>query len=185
MTDYYKLKIAGLTRRLPLKPVSRHTRIASFNILGDVELVENISKEMTKRLKKIDFDILVGPEVKVVPLIHDLAKKFNQKNYVIFRKSVKPHMISPIILRPLPYFPKHVRPLVIDGADALLLKGKKAVIIDDVVSTGVTMRMAKKLMENVGAEVVATFAVIKQGDKQFEELENFSFLSEVPVFKNK
>ena len=92
-------------------------------------------------------------------------------------------MISPTILKPLSYFPKHVRPLVIDGVDRNLLAGKKVVIVDDVVSTGVTLRMIKHLMEKIGVEIVATAAVIRQGEAQFDEIENFIYLTELPIFK--
>lgn len=181
--DNYVLKICGLERKLPLIYVGRKTRLASFSLLGDVELVGKVAQEMSKKLAKVDFDFFVGPEVKVVPLIYELAKRFKQKRFVICRKSVKPSMVSPVILKPLPYFPKHVRQLVLDGADAVLLSGKKVVIVDDVVSTGVTLRMVKKIMEKIGAEVVATMAILRQG-KQFDPMEDLIFLGEVPVFGN-
>ena len=184
MLEYFGLKICGLTRKLPLIPISKNTKIASFNILGDAELTEKVATELSKRLKKYKFDYLVGPEVKVVPLIHELATKLRHKKYVICRKSVKPYMASPTILKPLSHFPKHVRPLVIDGEDKAALSGKKVVIVDDVVSTGVTIRMISFLMEKIGAQVVATAAIIRQGEKQFDEIENFVYLAELPIFKN-
>lgn len=184
MTGYYTLEICGLKRKLPLIPISPKTRIASFNILGDTELTEKVAQALARKLKKIKFDYLVGPEVKVVPLIHELSRKLGHKKYVICRKSVKPYMISPTILKPLSYFPKHVRPLVIDGVDKEMLTGKKVVIVDDVVSTGVTIRMIKKLMEKIGTEVVATTAIIRQGEKQFDAIENFIYLAELPIFKS-
>ena len=85
-------------------------------------------------------------------------------------------------LKPLSYFPKHVRQLVLDGVDAEFLKNKKVIIIDDVISTGVTMRMMSKLMEKVGATVVAHVAVLKQGE-QFDKYDNLLTLAELPVFK--
>lgn len=184
MTDYFELSICGLKRRLPFIPVSPKTKIASFNILGDTELTEKIAVELAKKLKKYKFDYLAGPEVKVVPLIYELSKKLGHKKYVICRKSVKPYMVSPTILKPLSYFPKHVRSLTIDGADRELLIGKKVVIVDDVVSTGVTIRMIKKLMEKIGAQVVATASIIRQGEKQFDEIDNFIYLTTLPIFKN-
>lgn len=149
-----------------------------------MELTEKAAKELAKKLKKYDFEYLVGPEVKVVPLIHSLASKLGHKKYVICRKSVKPYMISPSILKPLSHFPKHVRPLVIDREDKAALSGKKVVIVDDVVSTGVTIRMISFLMEKIGAQVVATAAIIRQGEKQFDEIENFVYLAKLPIFKN-
>jgi len=180
----YNIEICGLKRKLHLIPISKNTKIASFNILGDTELTEKVAQVLARKLKKYKFDFLVGPEVKVVSLLYELSRKLGQKKYVVCRKSVKPYMISPVVLKPLSYFPKHVRPLVIDGVDGTLLAGKKVVIIDDVVSTGVTLRMVKYLMEKVGAKVVASASVIRQGNVQFDEIENFIYLSELPIFKN-
>lgn len=183
MADYYKLKICGLTRQLPLKGIGRKTKLANFNIVGDIELVEKVSQALFKKIKKFNFDYLVGPSVKSVPLVHELSKKFGIEKYVICRKSIKPFMISPVVLKPLPHFPKHVKELVIDGADQRLLKGKKVVVVDDVVSTGVTMRMMKKLMEKIGAEVVAVAAIILQGENQFDQFNNLVYLTTMPIFK--
>lgn len=183
MADFYNLKIAGLKRKLPLIPVSPKTKIASFNILGDTELTQKVALALARKLKKYTFDFLVGPEVKVVPLIYELSKKLGHKRYIICRKSVKPYMLAPLVIKPLAYFPKHVRPLVMDSVDKNLLTGKKVVIVDDVVSTGVTLRMIRHLMQKVGAEVVACAAVIRQGNSQFDEIENFVYLAELPIFK--
>lgn len=180
--EFYKLELCGLVRNLPLIFVGKNTRLASFSLLGDVLLIGKIADEFTKKFKKIEFDFLVGPEVKVVPLIFELARRFKQERFVVCRKSVKPHMVSPVILKPLPHFPKHIRQLVIDGSDAEILKNKKVIIIDDVISTGVTMRMMGHLMEKVGAKVVLYAAVLKQGE-QFDKFENLLTLAELPVFK--
>ncbi|MFH1602045.1 MAG: phosphoribosyltransferase family protein [Candidatus Shapirobacteria bacterium] len=184
MRDFYDLAICGLQRKLPLIGIGKNTKIASLNISGDVLLIRATAKALYKKLKKYDFDYLVGPEVKVVPLIDQLANIFNHKHYVICRKSRKPHMINPLVLKPLPHFPKHVKPLVIDGLDRDLIKGKKVAIVDDVISTGVTMRMMKKLMEKCEADIVVFGAIVKQGEKLFEELEPFEYLVSLPIFKS-
>lgn len=181
--DYFDLSICGIERKLPLIFVGRNTRLASFNLLGDVELVDRLADELAQKLRNVEFDFLVGPEVKVVPLIHGVAKRLGQKKFIVCRKSVKPYMVTPVILKPLAHFPKHVRQLVLDGSDAEILKNKKVVVMDDVISTGVTVRMMNRLMEKVGAKVVATVAVFRQGE-QFEEIPNLIFLGELPIFKN-
>ena len=182
--DYFTVEICGLSRRLPLMQVGRNTKIASFSILGDVELVDRLADEMAQRIKKLDiqFDYIVGPEVKAVPLIHGIAKRLGQKRFVVCRKSIKPYMVNPIKIIPLSYFPKHAKPLVVNGPDVELLRGKRVVIIDDVISSGVTMRMMSYLMEKVGAEVVGIFTAIKQGE-QLDHFENLYFISELPIFK--
>ncbi len=181
--EYYNLRVCGITRKLPLIHVGKNTCIASFSILGDVELVDAMADKMASELKETEFDYLVGPEVRVLPLIHGVAKRLGHKHYVVCRETVKPYMIGPVILKPLSHFPKHVHPLVLNGPDAKLLKNKKVVIIDDVISTGVTMRMVAHLMKKVDASVVASFAAIKQG-RQFDQFDNLFFLGKLPIFKN-
>ena len=179
--EKYALTVCGLKRELPLVAVGRNTKIASFSLLGDQKLVEAVAGQMAKRLGKVKFDYLVGPEVKVVPLVSELARRLGHERFVVCRKSVKPYMFRPVVLKPLPHFPKHVRQLVIDGADADLLAGKRVAVIDDVVSTGVTMRMMAKLMEKVGAKVAVFAAVLKQGE-QFDEMPELLTLAQLPVF---
>ncbi|QQG47865.1 MAG: adenine phosphoribosyltransferase [Candidatus Woesebacteria bacterium] len=181
--EYFDLKICGLSRKLPLIRVGKNTRIASFSILGDVELTDCLADEIAKRLKKIKFDYLVGPEVKVLPLIHGVAKRLGHKRFVICRKSIKPYMISPVKLEPLSHFPKHIKPLVLNGSDSKLLKNKKIVVIDDVISTGVTMRMIAYLMKKLDAKVITYFAALKQGE-QFDEIKNLTYLGELPIFRS-
>jgi adenine phosphoribosyltransferase len=178
----YTLELCGVKRELPLTAVGRTTQLANFSLLGDVELTRLIAKELSLKFKSLTFDCFVGPEVKVVPLLQELAGQLDYKKYVVCRKSIKPGMLAPIILKPLPHFPKHVKQLVLDGRDATFLKGKKVIIIDDVISTGVTMRMMTHLMTKVGAEVVLMAAVLKQG-KQFDKFDNLLTIGELPVFK--
>ena len=181
--EYYSLEICNLKRQLPIKAVGRTSSLASFSILGDVELVEKVADQLVEKLSDFEFDCLAGPESKVVPLLHVISKKLGHPRYVVCRKSIKSYMVSPVVLKPLPYFPKHVKSLVLDGVDAELIRNKRVVIIDDVVSTGVTMRMMKKIVEQAEGKVVACAAVIRQGENQFDTIDNFIYLATLPIFK--
>jgi adenine phosphoribosyltransferase len=182
--QYYTLKLLGLTRKLPLVYVGKRTQLANLTLLGDVELVDKLADILTEKIKSLHFDYLVAPEIKIVPLVHGVAKRLGHKRFVVCRKTVKPYMVNPVILKPLSHFPKHVRPLVMSGEDAKFLKEKRVVLMDDVVSTGVTMRMLTKLMEKIVAHVVLRVAVLKQGE-QFEPIDNLITLGELPIFKEK
>lgn len=174
--DYYTLKLCGLVRKLPIVSLGPRLKIASFNLLGDGELVEKVAEALEKEIKKFDFDFLVGPEVKVVPLLQVLSKRLGKPRYVILRKNIMGYMLRPISNKTKPT-------LVLNGPDAEILKGKKVVIVDDVVSTGRTIKVVRELMKMVGAEVVGAVAVLKQGEKQ-EKLEiPFSFLETIPLFQ--
>lgn len=176
--QYYNLKLCGLKRDLPLIYLGPKTKIASFSLLGDGELVDKVANSLSKKIKKFNFDYLVGPEVKVVPLIQKLSDLLNKKQYVICRKSIKPYMVHPIVYHP-ENLKRHLRSMVIDGRDAEMLKNKKIMIVDDVVSTGTTIEAVKTLMEKVGAEIVKTAAILKQGDIYKGDL---VFLETLPIF---
>lgn len=173
--DYYTLKLCGLTRKLPIVSLGPKLKIASFNLLGDGELVEKVADELVKEIKKFDFDYLVGPEVKVVPLLQALSKRLNQPRYVILRKNIMGYMVKPISNKSKPT-------LVLNGPDAEILRNKKILIVDDVISTGRTIKVVKELMKMIGAEVVGVVAVLKQGEKQEEFGIPIVFLDTLPLF---
>lgn len=173
--DYYSLNMGGLKRDLPIVSISPKIKIASFNLLGDNEMVEVIAKLMKQKLSGVGFDYLVGPEVKVVPLLYELSRLLNKDKYMVCRKQIHGYMVSPIS--------SVVKPgLVMDGADAKLLKEKKVVVVDDVVSSGRTMKVMDDLMNIVGAKIVAHIAVFRQGNKDDIRLNNLIHLGELPLF---
>lgn len=175
--QFYELDLCGLKRQLPIVHLAPKIKIASFNLLGDRELVEIAAKNLVDRIKDYQFDFLIGPEVKVVPLLQEMAKLLNQSRYIICRKNIMGYMINPIISRSRPS-------LVINGNDADLIKNKKVFIIDDVVSTGRTIKVMKELINQVGAEIVGVAAVLKQGKNvENQNLDSLIFLQELPIFK--
>jgi len=178
--EYYQLDFFGLKRKLTVTFLSPKLMIANFNILGDVELTEKAGEQLQEKLRErnINPDCFVGPEIKVVPFVHHMAKRFGQLRYVILRKSVRGYMTNPFIEHPWKTAPKHVKKLVLSGYDQEYLRGKKVVLIDDVVSTGVTMEILAKVMEKIGATVLARCAIFKQGDKYKE---NLIYLAELPL----
>jgi adenine phosphoribosyltransferase len=180
--EYYTLNLYGLTRKLPLVHASRQTKLANFSLLGDIELVDVLADAYTQKLNALSFDYLVAGGVKVVPLVHGIAKRLGHKRFVVCRKRVKPYMVDPVIFRPPSNFPKHVHPLIINGTDVTFLKNKKVVVIDDVVSTGMTMHLLHMLMKHIGALVVASAAVLRQGE-QFTTLKDFIYVGEIPIVK--
>ncbi len=177
---FYTLNFFGLVRELPFSFLSPRLKIANFSVLGDVEFTEKAGEELEKilRKRKLFPDCFVGPEVKVVPFVHHMAKRFGHNRYVILRKSVKGYMVDPLIEYPKSKAPQHIKKLVLDGRDRDFLKGKKVVLVDDVVSTGVTMRMLEGLMGKIGVIVLAKCCLFKQNGNYGDELIS---LAELPL----
>lgn len=173
--DYFTLKIDKVTRELPIVSIRANLKVASVNLLGDTELVEIISKKILVKLKHIEFDYFVGPEVKVVPLLHELTKLTKRARYVVCRKNIYGYMVSPVKSNLKNQF-------VINGPDVNLLKGKRVVIVDDVVTTGSTFYAIERLMELIDAKVVAKVAVFKQGDDLHVNNKDTIFVSSLPTF---
>lgn len=172
---FHLLKIGRLKRKLPIVSLGPKIKVASFNLMGDRVLVEVLAKSLARKLRKYQFDFLVGPEVKVVPLLHELSRILAKKRYVICRKSIHGYMVSPLRT-------PGKNGLVLDGTDAELIKDKKIIIVDDVVSSGNTLRLVENLTNQAGASVVARVAVFKQGGKIEKEIPDLIFLDSLPVF---
>lgn len=175
--DYYTFHFRGLTRKLLIVPLGPKLKIASLNLLGDRELVEVSAKALAQKIKDIDFDVLVGPEVKVVSLLHALSQILGQPRYIVCRKKIHGYMINPITSGRHPA-------LVLDGPDAEFIRNKKVAIIDDVISTGRTLKVMKELVQENGGKVVVNAVIAKQGPEPLENIENLIFLTKLPLLKN-
>lgn len=180
---FYKLHICGLIRKLPIIPLSPELYIASFVMLGDTELVNICAANLAAKISHCEFDYLVGPEVKVVPLLHALATFLGHKRYIVLRKSVKSYMQGPISLddevKSITTSAK--QSLVINGLDAERIRGKKTVIVDDVVSTGGTIKSTEKLLSLIGAEIVCRVAILKEGNF-YDDRSKLIYLADLPIF---
>lgn len=173
----FSLEICGLTRHLPIVPLGPKLKIASFNLLGDGELVETTARELAKKLRQFDFDVLVGPEVKVVPLLQTLSQILKKPRYVVLRKKIHGYMVRPQKLGREPT-------LVIDSRDAEFLQGKKVAVIDDVISTGRTLQATRELVEQSGGEVIVNAVIFKQGGAPIKGIPDLIYLGELPLFRN-
>lgn len=160
----YPVEIAGLKRDLRLFEVAPGLRIAILNILGDTELVQACAKELNKKLKDVDYDVLVTAEAKSIPLAYALSVE-TKKPYVVFRKTYKPYMGDAIKAETLSITTGQPQILILDEKDRSLLDGKKAVIVDDVISTGSTLQGMRMILEKAGASVAAEAAILTEGDR--------------------
>lgn len=173
----YPVDIAGVRRELPVVQVGPDVSVALFNMLGDTEVVEEAAAALAHRMPA-DINVLVTPEVKAVPLAHALSR-LTAKPYVVARKTEKPYMINPVSRTVISITTGKPQLLVLDGTDIPLLKGKKVAIVDDVVSTGSTLKGLSDLITDVGGVVGAVMAVFTEGSPR----EDVIALGHLPLFK--
>ena len=160
----YPVEIAGLKRELPLFEVKPGLRIAILNILGDTELVQACAKALGEQLKKVSYDALITAEAKSIPLAYALSVE-TKKPYIVLRKAYKPYMGDALRAETLSITTGEPQTLILDEKDRETIKGKKVVIVDDVISTGSTLQGMRMIIEKAGAEVAAETAIFTEGER--------------------
>ena len=166
MTNHetYSIEIAGVKRELRLFEIKPGLRIAILNILGDTELVQACARELAKKLEEVEYDILVTAEAKSIPLAYALSVE-TKKPYMVLRKSYKPYMGNALKAETLSITTGQPQVLILDEKDSDLIKGRKVVILDDVISTGSTLQGMRMILDKVNASVVAEAAILTEGDR--------------------
>lgn len=181
--NFYSLHVAGLTRRLPKIKINDTLTIASFVMLGDTELIEKAAQGIYEHpdFPKYDIDILVCPEAKAIPLTHVLAKLV-QVNYIVARKSLKSYMSNPIVEKVSSITTAGEQMLVLDGPDAERIRGRNVCIVDDVVSTGGSLKSLENLLSKVGCKVICKTAVLLE--EAGYDRDDLVYLARLPIFKS-
>ncbi len=179
--DVHSVEIAGLKRDLRLFEIKPGLKIAILNILGDTELVQACARELGEKLKDTQYDILVTAEAKSIPLAHALSVE-TEKPYVVLRKAYKPYMGAALQAETLSITTGQPQILILDEKDVDMMKGKRVVIVDDVISTGSTLQGMRMILEKAGSKVVAEAAIFTEGDRA--RWENIIALGHLPLFTN-
>jgi adenine phosphoribosyltransferase len=157
----YEIDIAGLKRHLPLCPVTEDLYIGAFVIFGDVEMTVHGAAELLKR--DPEFDYILAPEAKAIPLAYEMARQ-SGKPYLLARKKAKAYMSGVFSVTVQSITTAGEQTLIIDTADAEAIAGKRVLLLDDVISTGESLRALEALAHRAGAKVVARMAILAEGD---------------------
>ena len=175
---HHTMTIAGLQRNLPLCPVTEDLYIGAFVIFGDAQLTEAAAAELLKRAP--EYDYIITAEAKGIPLAHEMARQSNSAKYFVARKGKKLYMTSVFGVEVRSITTDAVQHLYLDGEDAALMKGKKILLVDDVISTGESLRALEALVEQAGGIICGRMAILAEGDAQNRE--DLIYLEKLPVF---
>ena len=174
----YTLNVAGLTRELPIIKLSYDLSIASFVILGDTEIVRKTAPIIAKKLPEVDF--IVTAEAKGIPLAYEISRVLNLNEYVVARKSVKAYMEESIEVEVNSITTTNSQKLYLNNRDAKKIKGKRIALVDDVISTGQSLKALERLVEKAGGKVLAKAAILAEGDAK--DRKDILFLEALPTF---
>lgn len=174
----YRMKVAGVERDLKLCPIGENLNIGAFILFGDVELTERCAEELYKRAP--EHDVMLTAESKGIPLIHAMCRLSGKNRYVLARKSVKLYMSDVLVCETKSITTGHVQTLYIDGADAEYMKGKRVLIVDDVISTGGSLASLENLVAQAGGEIVGKMTILAEGDAIGRD--DIVYLEELPLF---
>ena len=175
---YHKMKIAGLERELPICKVNDELYIAGFVIFGDPEITTACAKALLERAP--EYDYMITAEAKGIPLIHEMARLKNNQRYILARKGPKLYMNDIVSVSVNSITTAKEQKLFLDGEDAKRMKGKRILIVDDVISTGESLRAIEELVKTSGGEIVGKMCILAEGDAT--ERKDIIYLEKLPLF---
>jgi len=175
---YYRMNVAGLERDLPICPLNDKLSIAGFVIFGDQELTVACARELLERAP--EYDYIITAEAKGIPLAHEMARQAGDAKYILARKGPKLYMRDIFSVTVNSITTAKEQKLYLDGADAALMKGKKILIVDDVISTGESLKALEALVEKAGGEICGRMAILAEGDAI--DREDLIYLEPLPLF---
>lgn len=178
--NYYEMTIAGIKHRLPICRVTDDLYIGAFVVFGNAALTVACARELLKAAP--EYDYVITAEAKGIPLAHEMARQNGDERYFIARKYPKLYMTGVFETEVKSITTDKVQKLYLDTAEAEAMKGKKILIVDDVISTGESLYALEKLVEQAGGIIAGRMAVLAEGNAQNRD--DIIFLEPLPVFNS-
>ena len=177
----HSMNIAGLERKLPICRVTDDLYIGAFVIFGDCELTTAAAKALLE--KAPEYDYIITAESKGIPLAQEMARLNGDAKWMLARKGVKIYMRDVLEVEVKSITTAKVQKLYLDGNDAALMKGKRILVVDDVISTGESLHALEELVNAAGGNIVGRMTILAEGDAQ--ERQDLIYLEKLPLFNAK
>ncbi len=176
--NYYEISLCGLKRKLPLCPLTEDLYIGAFVTFGDTELTTACAEELIKRAP--EYDYILTAEAKGIPIAHEMARLDGNRRYFLARKSPKLYMTGVFEVSVRSITTAKIQKLYLDQADADEMKGKRILIVDDVISTGESLTSLENLAEQAGGIVVGRMCILAEGEAA--KRDDLIYLDALPLF---
>lgn len=175
---YYEMQFGPLKRQLPICSLNDSLSIAGFVLLGDPALTKECAAELLKIAPPYDY--LLTAEAKGIPLAHEMARQAGDEKYIVARKCAKAYMTGVFEVHVRSITTEGEQTLYLDTADAEMIRGKRVLVVDDVISTGESLRALEVLVQKAGGEIVGKMAVLAEGEAA--KRHDLLFLQPLPLF---
>lgn len=175
---FHEMTIAGLKRQLPLCKINDDLYIGAFIMFGDVEITKACAAELLKIAP--EFDIIITAESKGIPLAYEMAAQAGMNDYIVARKGPKLYMKNVVTTQVDSITTDHIQTLCLGQDEIDKMKGKRILIVDDVISTGESLKSLEVLVNQVGGQIVGSMAVLAEGDAA--DRDDILFLEKLPLF---
>jgi len=176
----YPIEVAGVRRELPICKVTEDLYIGAFIVFGDAELTVACASALLERIPADSYDYMLTAEAKSIPLIHEMARQSGAKKYFIARKGSKVYMPDPIHVSVRSITTLRTQDLFLGSDDCALIKGKRILLVDDVISTGESLHALEELVKTAGGTVAGRAAILAEGDALARK--DITYLAPLPVF---
>lgn len=178
MNKFYTVDIAGMKRDLPLCRVNDNLYIGAYIMFGDVEITKHCASKLLERVP--EYDVMITAECKGIPLIYEMARQAGHNYYIVARKGPKLYMQNIISTNVDSITTEYTQTLCIGSAEAQAMKGKRVLIVDDVISTGESLEAIELLVKNAGGNMVGKACVLAEGDAIGRD--DIIYLAPLPLF---
>lgn len=178
MDQFYTVDIKGCEARLPILELPSGVHICFFNLHGDQRMTEHCGKQIA-RLLEGECDVVITAESKGLQLAHVVARELGQPYYAVCRKSKKLYMQDGIEVSVHSITTGEEQKLYLSKHDTDLIHGKRVAIVDDVVSTGGSLKSIEAIVELAGGNIVKKAFVLAEGDAA--KRDDIIYLASIPL----
>lgn len=183
MDKYFNVTLDGKTFSLPKAGIGNNKYVAVFDPYSDVNMNRAAAKDLYNKIVECglnDIDVVISAEAKGAALAQRIADYLNT-DLLVFRKKVKINFEKPVIAH-VKTFTSGTNQLFIDKKDLEKYTNKKALFVDDVISTGSTIYAIKEVLDEYKINVLKFCCVFKESDNVHNDL---LYVSTLPIFEDK
>jgi adenine phosphoribosyltransferase len=161
--ETWTVNVAGRKVDLPIVAIKPDFAISLMMVIDlGIRFGEHIGAKLAEKLAPLKPDVIVGAATLGIPVAIEVSRALGLDRYVILQKSPKIHLGDALVQKIESITSKGEQRLLLDRQALPLLKGKRVVVVDDVVASGSSLKGSVELVRGAGAEVVGIGVILTE-----------------------